>query len=98
MKQSSVVAPGPRMGSRGRPASSGEPSLIAIASSLEAAEKTLVALAPHTRLAEPHVQELREIRLQIAALLSHPESAAPGEERHPQRVSTPTSDAFAETT
>jgi hypothetical protein len=72
--------------------------LIAIASSLEAAEQTLAALARLTPHAGPYAQEVREIRLQIAALLARPELAARGKERHPQRVSTLTSDAFAETT
>jgi hypothetical protein len=79
MKRSSVVAPGPRKGSKGRPASAGEPSLIEIARSLEVVEQRLTALARHTPHAGPYAQELREIRRQIAALLARPESAAPGE-------------------
>jgi hypothetical protein len=98
MKHSSVVAPGLRMGPRGRPASSDEPSLIAIASSLEAVEQCLAALVRLTPHAGPYAQEVHEIRLQIAALLTRPESAALGEERHPQRSSTRTSDAFVEMT
>jgi hypothetical protein len=79
MKRSSVVSAGPRKGASGRPASPGEPSLIEIACRLEAVEKRLAALAPHTPHAGPYAQELREIRLQIAVLLVLPESAAPGE-------------------
>ena len=43
-----------------------EPSLAGIASSLKVAEERLAALAPHTRLAEPYVRELREIRRLMA--------------------------------
>ena len=73
MKQSSVVAPGPKMGSRGRPASSGEPSLNAIATSLNAVEQCSAALARLTPHAGPYAQEVREIRLEIAAVLAPPE-------------------------
>ena len=42
--------------------------LVGIARSLEVVEERLTALAPHARLAEPHVQELREIRALILVL------------------------------
>ena len=79
MKRSSVVSPGPRKGSRGRPSSPGEPSLIEIACRLEAVEERLTALARHRPDAGSYAQDLREIRLQIAVLLARPESVAPGE-------------------
>jgi hypothetical protein len=47
-----------------------EPSLIEIDRSLKAVEERLAALAPQTRLAEPHVRELREIRLLVAAIIT----------------------------
>ena len=50
------------------PGGSTEPSLVEITRSLKAAEERLAALASHTRLAEPHVQELREIRRLVTAL------------------------------
>ena len=79
MKRSSVVSTGPWKSSRGRAASPGEPSLIEIACRLEEVEERVAALAPHTRLAAPYTQELREIRLQIAVLVARPETAAPAE-------------------
>ncbi len=64
-----------------RPTSPGAnaPSLVEIARSLQAVDEQLAALTPYTRLAEPYLRELREIRLQITALLARPQSLAPGE-------------------
>jgi hypothetical protein len=50
------------------PGGSTEPSLGGIAGSLKVAEERLAALAPHTRLAESYVSELREIRRLVATL------------------------------
>ena len=50
------------------PGDSTEPSLVGIARSLKVAEDRLAALAPQTRLAEPYVEELREIQRSVAAL------------------------------
>jgi hypothetical protein len=52
------------------PGRSNEPSLVEIARSLNEAEERLAALAPYTPLAEPYVRELREIRRQVAALMT----------------------------
>jgi hypothetical protein len=60
------------------PGGSTEPSLVGIARSLKAAQERLAALAPHTRLAEPHVQELREIRRLVAALRVTGRGIVPG--------------------
>ena len=50
------------------PAPQAQSILVGIVRSLEVVEERLTALAPHTRLAEPHVQELREIRALVMAL------------------------------
>ena len=73
MKQPSLVAPRPQEGLGGRPASSGEPSLNAIATSVNAVEQCSAALARLTPHAGPYAQEVREIRLEIAAVLAPPE-------------------------
>ena len=63
-----VAAPGSAVVSTVAQSRSLEASLTEIASNLKAVEERLTALAPHTRLAEPHVQELREIRALVMAL------------------------------
>jgi hypothetical protein len=56
------------MGAPKSPGGSTEPSLVGISDSLKVAEERLAALAPHTRLAEPYLGELREIRRLVATL------------------------------
>ena len=68
MRRCLVVAPGATVVSTVGDARSLESSLVEIARSLEVAEERLAALAPHTHLAEPHVRELRKVRLLLATL------------------------------
>jgi hypothetical protein len=56
------------LGAPRSPGGSTEPSLVGIAGSLKVAEERLAALAPHTRLAEPYVGELREVRRLVETL------------------------------
>ena len=65
-----VVAPWSVVVSKVAHSRSLESSLIGIASNLEAAEERLTAAASSTQLAGPHVQELHEIRLLVAALMT----------------------------
>jgi hypothetical protein len=55
-----------------------EPSLVGIAGSLKVAEERLAALAPHTRLTEPYVRELREIRRLMTTLRANGRGIAEG--------------------
>ena len=55
-----------------------EPSLVGIAGSLKVAEERLAALAPYTRLAEPYVRELHEIRRLMATLRANGRGIAEG--------------------
>jgi len=55
-----------------------ELSLVEITRSLEAAEWRLAALVPYTRLAESHLQELRETRLLVEAVRATGRGIAPG--------------------
>ena len=69
------------VGAAPSPARSNEQSLVEIAHSLNEAEERLAALAPYTRLAEPYVRELREIRLLVATLMTDsvtPARSSPG--------------------
>jgi hypothetical protein len=66
-----VVAPGSTVVSTVADSRSLEASLTEIASNLEAAEERLAAAAPSTHLAGPQVQELHEIWLLVAALMTN---------------------------
>ena len=69
------------VGAAPSPGRSNEQSLVEIAHSLNEAEERLAALAPYTRLAEPYVRELREIRLLVATLMTDsvtPARSSPG--------------------
>jgi hypothetical protein len=65
-----VVAPGATVVSTVETTPSLGVSLVGIERILDVAEARLAALAPQTPLAEPHVQELHEIRHLLAALAS----------------------------
>jgi hypothetical protein len=64
-----VVAPGSTVVSTVAQSRSLEASLLGIASNLEAAEERLAASASSTDVAEPHVEELHEVWLLVAALM-----------------------------
>jgi hypothetical protein len=66
------------MGAPRSPGGSTEPSLVGIADRLKVAEERLAALAPHTRLTEPYVRELHEIRRLVATLRATGRGIAPG--------------------
>jgi hypothetical protein len=68
MQRLMVVAPGATVVSSVEPAPTLGVSLVGIERILEVAEARLAVLAPQTPLAEPHVQELREMRHLVAAL------------------------------
>jgi hypothetical protein len=70
MRPSSVVAPESTGVSTGENAHALLALLGAKERGLEALEERLVALAPHTQLAEPHVQTLHEIRQMMATLMA----------------------------
>ena len=63
-----VAAPGATVVSTADPTPSLGPSLAWLERSLEVAEARLATLSPETPLAEPHKQELHEIRHLVAAL------------------------------
>jgi hypothetical protein len=65
-----VVAPGSTVISTVAQSRSLEVSLAGIASNLEAAEERLAAAASSTDVAGPHVRELHEIWLLVAALMT----------------------------
>ena len=66
--RSFVAAPGSAVRSTMAQSRGLEASLTEIASNLKAVEELLTTLPPHARLAEPHVQELRETRAMVMAL------------------------------
>ena len=68
MQRLLVVAPGATVVSPVEPAPALGVSLVGIERILEVAEARLAALVPLTSLAEPHVQEVHEIRHLVAAL------------------------------
>jgi hypothetical protein len=68
MRRLMVVAPGATVVSTVGPTPTLGVSLVGIERVLEVAEARLAVLAPLTPLAEPHVQELQEIRHLVAAL------------------------------
>ena len=65
-----VVAPGSAVVSKVAQSRGLESCLTEIASNLEAAEERLAAATPSTHLAGPQVQELHEIWLLVAALMT----------------------------
>jgi hypothetical protein len=69
-----------------------EPSLVGIAVGLKVAEERLAALAPHTRLTDPYVRELREIRRLMAPLRANgrgiPQGPVAGERYRDMRMRT----------